>query len=595
MKKRRNIAAALMLSSMMAMSSTAIVGSISASASTLTVKQADGDVSVHSYKAYPVIMGTLSDDKKILTDLSWGDGVDVDKFVGALKAFDSTKFASLPATGAKASDVAKLLSNYENVEGLAKVFNTADVLKTGKALTKSGNTYTADDLANGWYIITDSIDVTKKTPDGDEGITNVRSANLLQIIGDTEAGPKYSIPSLDKKIKVGDQLVSANTANIGDIVEYQIEVPVPNTTGYNKYFYNINDTLSKGLKYEGGLVIKCDNGTESTDDDITLTLDEDGVNSAKTGEYYSIVGGYDENNGTDIKIIFEDCLNTFKGKKGNFIINYKATLNANADITDEGNPNTAKLIYSNDPNVNYEGDTDNKDIPGGEDVTGQTPEVVVKTYTTAIKIKKFDQDGNPLKGAKFKLIATNLNKVIVSAGTTFEVAEDGTYWKLKNGSYTPVAPDDLTSTEAKEQYENDGKKYKKVTASQNATEVTASPKEIEGTVDDSGILTFTGIADGDYTIVESVVPKNYNQAPDVKFKISSNPTIDGASWGSDNEDVVYNTSEFMFEVNVVNHKGTTLPGTGGIGTTIFYIIGGTLVAGAVVMFITKKRMSSSEE
>ena len=48
------------------------------------------------------------------------------------------------------------------------------------------------------------------------------------------------------------------------------------------------------------------------------------------------------------------------------------------------------------------------------------------------------------------------------------------------------------------------------------------------------------------------------------------------------------------EVKVLNQSGTELPSTGGIGTTIFYIVGGVLVVGAVVLLVTKKRMNNVE-
>ncbi|WP_455529630.1 LPXTG cell wall anchor domain-containing protein [Ruminococcus sp.] len=53
------------------------------------------------------------------------------------------------------------------------------------------------------------------------------------------------------------------------------------------------------------------------------------------------------------------------------------------------------------------------------------------------------------------------------------------------------------------------------------------------------------------------------------------------------------TASVDFEV--VNNVGTTLPSTGGIGTKLFYIIGGMLVAGSVILLVTKKRMNIKED
>ena len=55
-----------------------------------------------------------------------------------------------------------------------------------------------------------------------------------------------------------------------------------------------------------------------------------------------------------------------------------------------------------------------------------------------------------------------------------------------------------------------------------------------------------------------------------------------------------NTDKTELETNIVNKQGIELPSTGGIGTTIFYVIGGIMVAGAAIALITKKRMGSEK-
>lgn len=600
MRKTIKGLSAILMTSVLAVSASA--AAMTASASTLTIKNAtveQEDKSTHLYNAYAVMTGTLASDGKTLSNLEWGDGVNSDAFVAALKSFDNTTFGTLATTGESATNVAAKLKNYSNVEGLAKVFNTSGILVASKAnaLTKHADgKYGSDDIANGWYIVTDSIATNAKTPNDDTGITNVRSANLLQIVGNTQVEPKYSVPSLEKKIIEGSDEVDANQANIGDIITYQIKVPVPDMTGYNKYFYIVEDTLSKGLNYNNNSVSISYGGSSTP-----LTLDSDGAGGSETGDYYVNTSAYNETTGTKIEIVFENFLTKFKSVDAgtDIIITYTATLNDNAVITNAGNPNNAKLHYSNDPNHNYNGkSSSNPDEPSDTDVMGETPNDVVKTYTTAIKIKKVDQDGNPLKGATFTLTADNLNKVIVSAGTTFTEAADGTYWKLKNGSYTSVAPDTATlSAAAKAEYENDGKKYKKVETAPTSTAATTSgtTKTIVGTVDDSGILTFTGLGAGTYTLEETGVPDGYNKAQNVSFTLGNSPapTLTAPNWTNTNTN--FTTEDNMYAISIQNNKGIELPTTGGVGTTIFYIIGGLMISGALVLLIVKKRMSIKEK
>ena len=616
MKKTFKGLSALLMTSVLAVSaSAASVGSMTTWAvdnASITINTATGDTQTHLYKAYPIFTGDLASDGITLTNIKWGNGVNETTFITKLKDFDAAKTTPTAAitaltTSSSASDVAKALEGYADVEGLAKVFNQSGVLKgDGIELTKtvSGTTttYTKNSLANGWYLIKDNIDLTGTNTD------KVRSANLLQVRGNTAItpNPKYSVPTLEKKILEGSPAteVDANQVSIGDTVTYQIKVPVPDMTGYDKYYYVIDDTLSKGLTYGSITSVYIDNATpNNSTDDTTLTADSATTPSSTTNKYYAKVGTYDATTGTDIRIVFENCKDTFANKNGNIIITYTAILNDKAVITDAGNPNTAKLIYSNDPNADYSGDTDDKpDEPDSGQVTGETPPDTVKTYTTAIRIKKVDQDGRPLKGAKFKLTGEKLNKVVVS-GASFAVSESGTYWKLKNGSYTTTDPASLTTLSAEEKaelYYDTTTKYAKTDTSTVQTKT--SETDIEAYVDESGILTFTGLEAGTYTLSETDTPNGYNSIPNKTVTISNTanaktaPDMTSANWVVKfDSDTATADADSAYPVQITNNKGIELPGTGGVGTTIFYIVGGLMISGALVLLIVKKRMNIKEK
>ena len=117
-------------------------------------------------------------------------------------------------------------------------------------------------------------------------------------------------------------------------------------------------------------------------------------------------------------------------------------------------------------------------------------------------------------------------------------------------------------------------------------------------------FTWTGLAEGTYTLVETTVPEGYNKAKDIVFTITCDEpeevtaVTDTANWDETaSEDVIESVDEGgkaldVFEATVVNKTGALLPETGGIGTTIFYVVGGLMMVAAVVFLVSKKRMAS---
>ncbi|MBO4493806.1 MAG: LPXTG cell wall anchor domain-containing protein, partial [Ruminococcus sp.] len=277
------------------------------------------------------------------------------------------------------------------------------------------------------------------------------------------------------------------------------------------------------------------------------------------------------------------------------------------------------LTYSNDPNVTTKGesgtnpdepkpntppDPDTPDNPGDDynDPVGVTPWSDVNTFTTAIKILKVDNENNPLKGVTFKLTGDGIAAVLKSS-TTFAPDASGTYYPLTNGTYTKTPPTEAT----KDKYTGgtSALTYKETTSFSIDDSSTASATNISATVDDSGMLIFKGLGAGTYTLAETDKPSEYNSIPNITIVIS-NDKVDGAftktnpNWkvtkavGSEAPSEITATDN-IYELQVINAKGSTLPTTGGIGTKLFYIIGSLLVAGSVVLLVTKKRMGVRED
>lgn len=592
---------AMMTAGFIAITPMAATG-LTAFAATHSLTVTDTDTVSHTYTAYPIILGTKNADGT-LTELSWAGTVNPTALISALTTNATALGITIPATPT-VDDIAEVLAaitDADKVEKLAKILNT-DAIRgtTGTSLVKNGNNYSAT-VNDGWYLVVDGTSLAASTASTS---TQVRSANLLQIVGDITIDAKHSLPTLEKKIMEDRDSDNAleeydtNTAAIGDIITYHIKTKVPDTTGYNKYFFIVEDTLSTGLTYnENSINIKVyDKDDSSLKATLTKDADNDYTNYATDGaDYYVLTSGT-----PNLKIVFEDVINNFAAFDAgdDIVIEYTATLNENASIVPNvGNPNTAKLKYSNDPNVDYTGTPGSTpDEPGGSEVVGETPNDKVNTYTTAIKIKKVDQDNNPLAGAEFTLEGVKLNKVETVTGSTFTKDNtNGTYWKLKNGSYTTTDPAGLT-TEQQDKYDSTTDKYVKTTASVTELTATGDPKSITAIVDGDGYLTFTGLNAGLYTLKESNAPSGYNKAEDITFTIGTSAiTENSVTWTNDNAAFGTMDSDNMFPTTITNRKGSILPTTGGIGTKLFYIIGGMLVAGSVVLLVTKKRMSAKED
>ncbi len=561
----------------------------------------DADPNEHTYQAYQIILGKQAtvDGEKVLKELKWGPGFDSASFITKLNANKtalgiSSETANL-AANASVQTVAEFLAKVTTPAAknkLAKIvqecISGCPTISLDSSVTSTGTSYTTDDLADGWYLIIDATDplVTGDVAATDEGV-RVKSANMLRLVDDTTINAKHSLPTLDKKItdSTGANPVTANTAAIGDSVYYTINITVPDVRGYDKYYYVVEDTLSSGLTYNEDLIVKL-NGT------TVLDPDEDGssTDTADEGAYYVT------HTGTSIKVVFEDAVNFFSDKTPGqpMQIIYSATVNSDAVIGDAGNPNDAKLVYSNNPNAVTDGThkPGTPDEPKDDGPTGVTPKITVTTYTTAIKLHKVDQDKHNLAGAKFQLISNALNEVKVTSAETFVEDTEGTYYKLKDGSYTTTEPTDST----KAQYDNNGTtKYSKTKTAGSYTEkATGEDLCVEAEVDSNGIITFAGLKPGTYTLHESKVPDGYNASDDITFTIEANDPVTGPSeWSISG--ITKNYADNAFNVEIENRKGTTLPSTGGIGTKLFYLFGGLLAIGSGVVLVTKKRMANIEK
>ena len=206
------------------------------------------------------------------------------------------------------------------------------------------------------------------------------------------------------------------------------------------------------------------------------------------------------------------------------------------DYTAQLNEN-AVIGSAGNPNTVYLEYSNNPNESGaGNNYTGKTPVDRVIVFTYKVIVDKVDENEEPLTGASFELLK-----------------------KGANGNYASL-----------------------------------------GVVDGANISTFewVGIDDGDYMLREVSAPKGYNKIDDIEFTVSAehdvlsdDPALTSLNGG---DKFTGDVRPGTLSAKVVNEAGVTLPETGGIGTTIFYVLGGILVLGATVLLITKKRMQNAE-
>lgn len=547
----------LSLAMVFAMSATAFAGEQSEPSGTPTSV-------THTYEIYQIFTGDYAKvgEKDVLSNIKWG----VNGTGEEGKKVDTKILDELENVTESSSDTDQLavIQKYANLNSIP--------IKTGSQTTYTG-------LTPGYYLVKDK--------DGSLSGNVAYTLYVVQVVNDTLTfTPKADIPTTDKKIVEGSDKVTTNEASIGDEVNYEITGTMPsNIANYKTYYYMFTDTLSKGLTYKENSIKVTVNGVDVTN------------------YFYKGVGTYNETTGTTIEVGILDLkalsllTNPVVGeitKSTKVVLTYTATLNENAVIAGNGNPNDVKLSYSNDPNNSGNGSTtppENPNKPTPSHPTGETPKVEVVTYTTELTILKTDEDNKFLPGVEFTLTGKGVNIVLVTE-ETFTVATDGEYWKLTDGTYTkkpPITEDTETVSNNVADYDSTDTKYTKTT-SVVAKGNDKTETDVVGTVQADGTVTFKGLGAGEYTITETKTLPGYNTIDPITFTLTFDATK-SPMFASNNDKVTVGTDN-MLDTSIVNQKGSLLPSTGGIGTTIFYIIGGILVVGAAILLITKKRMSS---
>ena len=537
---------------------------------TLTITS---DTPGHTYEAYQVFKGDVSADGETLSNVQWGGNVNGTNLLAALKgstAFGtSNPFASCDSAAKVAATLegkdAAFMDAFAEVVG-ANLSGTA--ISFGPEAQSGGKyTYSATGLDAGYYLVQDA----ENSPTGSQ---YAKTKFILKVVDDVTAQAKADQPTLDKTIaSVNNVPVESDYANaaIGDTVTFQLTSATPDMGGYNKYFFVVTDELSQGFTLADDFAT---NG-------VTVKIGD----TAVAANDYAVSTFVEKDKPTKITITINDFVG--KTEDADITITYSATVNDKAVIGNTGNANTAYLEFSNDPNYPYGGVND-QNAP-----MGKTPDTSTYTYIGGLIIHKVGEDGTtPLSAAQFQITSSDFNKVVLIGTEFVQDDENGTYYKLKNGTYTTEDPGQNTSD-----YESTTQMYTLQTTAKTTTPVAAG---ITSWVDANGDLVVAGLSEGTYTVTELVAPDGYNKADPVTVTVGwEAPTTTGSTtctWTKGSADVTLEDSGEMklIPVTIQNLRGATLPSTGGIGKTVLIGAGAVIAVVAVVGLVTKLRASRME-
>ena len=508
----------------------------------------------HTYTLYQIFTGTVNTDGKTLENIQWGGD-----------APDS--FKNQYATAAAAANA---VAQQNDARAFAQSLNLSGnpTITTNKVTLNDDGTVTFSDVPEGYYVLVDTNGNTTLV-EGDYS-----SAFVVEVVKDINGALKGSASTSDKKIKDksgADAASDAAAYNIGDAVPFELDATTADrVSSFKKYHITFQDKQSGGLDAPTTFTVKVlgkaftvpatGEGTEAqtTDNGTKITVTKVTPDSGNTFA---------------IKVEFEPAAvgetpaATYLNSECNsklITVEYTSVLNSSAQIGHPGNTNDMYITYSNNP----------ESADGHEE--GKTPDDTVKVFTYKTVVDKVDETGAPLEGAGFTIYME------VAEGT--DGAQTGA--AIKN-SFTGAIKEKASALE-------DAKYY----VAKQMTTVSGNNAQFE----------FKGLADGTYVIVETTVPAGYNPFQSKKFTISSavtdteittltgadpftttNPGADGAVQATKGNGQKHALDSGELYAEIEDNSGQELPSTGGMGTTILYIIGGALVVICGIMLVAKKR------
>lgn len=510
-------------------------------------ENSEGDVdSHHTYSAFQIFKGDVEGnnikDFKI-SNVDWGSNIitNSEDFLAQLKAAERIGGQFEGATTAQ--DVLKVISRWNDSDDDSIAFarfvchylysndaNPTYVVRAGS------NALTIPEAKAGYYLFVDTTDFSK-----DDSYHSYNSFLLMVTKGNWNVPitPKAEKPTVEKKVydnpdgtSTGGFGSSADHA-INEKFQFQLTATLPDSTNraydyYDKYSVIFHDTLSEGITYD----------KDDELDSVVIKSNGNTYNITDSSKYTIDTTDLESQNSFVVNIDVKACAKDagFDLNNGATItVTYTAHLNDKAYVNTAGgstsNINKVYLTYSNNP----------KD----ESSIGKTPEstpVYVYTYQLNNTKHQDTEKGPALEGACFRLYSD-------------EACTDQSEVQLyqKDGFYYPIK--DVLGKEA-----------------------------VEMKSAANGTFNVKGLDAGTYYLKEITPPDGYSACKVIPVTIKADH--------SRNDQVNLEGSNLTNDIVNIKAGGITLPSTGGIGTTIFYVVGGGLMVAAIVLLVTKKRMEN---
>lgn len=510
-------------------------------------ENSEGDVdSHHTYSAFQIFKGDVEGnnikDFKI-SNVDWGSNIinNSDDFLNKLREDDH--IGPLFTKAKSAQEVLAVISQWHDSDDYSIAFarfvchylysndaNPTYVVRAGS------NALTIPEAKAGYYLFVDTTDFSK-----DDSYHSYNSFLLMVTKGNWNVPitPKAEKPTVEKKVydnpdgtSTGGFGSSADHA-INEKFQFQLTATLPDSTNraydyYDKYSVIFHDTLSDGITYD----------KDDELDSVVIKSNGNTYNITDSSKYTIDTTDLESQNSFVVNIDVKACAKDagFDLNDGATItVTYTAHLNDKAYVNTAGgstsNINKVYLTYSNNP----------KD----ESSIGKTPEstpVYVYTYQLNNTKHQDTEKGPALEGACFRLYSD-------------EACTDQSEVQLyqKDGFYYPIK--DVLGKEA-----------------------------VEMKSAANGTFNVKGLDAGTYYLKEITPPDGYSACKVIPVTIKADH--------SRNDQVNLEGSNLTNDIVNIKAGGITLPSTGGIGTTLFYVVGGGLMVAAIVLLVTKKRMEN---
>lgn len=522
---KKVFAAAAAIATVFGLAATTVATANAADNATLTVSTTDAKFAGKTVNAYKMFSATVSGDGKAVSYTLTDEWKPFFKnSVGLTGVTDEN-------VNDKANDYVSKLKDSTLVAFATKASNWAQTKANN--ITADATATVSADASNGKYTATFTglgygyyvVAVPGAT------LANAKSqyATLVSVHSTkVDADIKGDLPTVDKKVQVDGTGKDATDAKIGDTLTFTLTSTIPDMSAYDTYTFNFKDTLSKGLTFGQVKSVKVEN--------VTLTENTD----------YTVTTPTASNNNT-LTVAMKDFKTKQQANAGKKItVTYTATLNENAVVGGAGNVNSAKIQYSNNPSTNG---------------TGESEPSKVRVFTYGFTVDKYTGDygenATRLAGAEFTLAPKNgtaISFVQVNAGSGTAKAE----YRVANAGET------------------------------GATTTIITPA--------NGKVVFEGLKNGEYTLTETEAPAGYNKlASAIGVKVNgqndgtdtTNATVT-ITYNNDNNGSNYDQTASNGVIPVRNKSGVTLPGTGGMGTIAFTVIGVLVIALGVAWTLKRK-------